>query len=78
MKRLLILAVLGIVVSSAAGCRIAECWKYAWNSRFPPKQQQQTIVVAEPACVVTDSCESPCDSPCSSAPVITSTPIPAR
>jgi len=78
MKRLMILAVLGILLSSAVGCRIAECWKYAWNSRFHPQQQQQTVVVAEPACVVTDTCASPCESPCAAAPAITPTPIPAR
>lgn len=71
MKRLMILAVLGFLVSSTAGCRIGECWRYAWNSRFHP-QQQQTVVVAEP-CVVTDSCCEPCVSacaPCGATPMI--------
>lgn len=63
MKRLMILAVLGLMVSSTAGCRIGECWRYAWNSRFPARQQQ-TVVVAEP-CVMVDPCADACSSPCS-------------
>jgi hypothetical protein len=63
MKRLMIVAVLGLLVSSTAGCRIGECWRYAWNSRFHPQQQQQTVVVTEP-CVMTESCCDPCSSPC--------------
>ena len=71
MKRLMILVVLGLLVSSTAGCRIGECWKYAWNSRFP-RQQQQTVVVADP-CVMVDPCSDPCSSacaPCGAAPMV--------
>jgi hypothetical protein len=70
MKRLMILGVLGLLVSSTAGCRVAECWRYAWNSRFP--QRQQTVVMTEP-CVVADSCVDTCSSPCApcgAAPMI--------
>jgi hypothetical protein len=62
MKRLMVLMIFGMLLCSATGCRIGECWRYAWNSRFPPRQ---TVVVAEP-CVVTESCGNPCASPCSS------------
>jgi hypothetical protein len=87
MKKLLILLVFGTLLGAVAGCRIGECWNYAWNSRFPPRQQQ-AVVVGQP-CIVTDSCCtpcSPCGSPCSApcggscgaAPVITPNPVPVR
>lgn len=75
MKRLMILAVLGVLACGTAGCRIGECWRYAWNSRFHP--QQQAVVVTEP-CVVTDPCCNPCESPCTVAPMIAPGPVPAR
>ena len=77
MKRLMILAVLGLLVSSTAGCRIGECWRYAWNSRFHP-QPQQTVVVAEP-CVMADPCSDACSTPCApcgAAPMVV--PGPSR
>ena len=66
MKRVLILLVFGMLLGAMAGCRIGECWNYAWNSRFPPRQPQQAVVVGQP-CVVSDSCCSPCGTcvPCS-------------
>jgi hypothetical protein len=68
MKRLMILGVFGALVACMSGCRVAECWRYAWNSRFHP---QQTMVVAEP-CVVTDSpC---CESSCCEGAVVTTPP----
>ena len=65
MKRMLILLMFGMLLGAMAGCRIGECWNYAWNSRFPPRQQQQAVVVGQP-CVVSDSCCSPCCAPCGS------------
>ena len=38
MKRLLVVAVLGTLLGVAGGCRIGECWTYAWNSRFHPER----------------------------------------
>ena len=63
MKRLLVLMVFGMLLGSATGCRIGECWRYAWNSRFPPRQ---TVVVTEPY-VVSDPCCDPCATPCGAA-----------
>ena len=63
MKRMLILLMFGMLLSAMAGCRIGECWNYAWNSRFPPRQPQQTMVVGQPY-VVSDSCCTPCCGPC--------------
>jgi hypothetical protein len=88
MKRLLTLVVLGTLLSTMAGCRIGECWNYAWNSRFPP-QQQQPVVVGAP-CVVSEPCGNPCSTPCgapsntapmlpsNTAPMITPSPVPVR
>jgi hypothetical protein len=85
MKKMLILLVFGTLLGAMAGCRIGECWRYAWNSRFPARQQQQAVVVGQP-CVVTDSCcapcaapcAAPCGAPCNMAPAITPTPVPVR
>jgi hypothetical protein len=85
MKRVLILLMLGMLLGAMVGCRIGECWNYAWNSRFPPRQQQQAVVVGQP-CVVSDSC-APCPAPCgpacggapyNAAPPITPNPMPVR
>ncbi len=77
MKKLLAFTVLGLFLSGASGCRIGECWRQAWNSRFHP-QPQQTVVIADP-CVVTDSCSNPCSDPCGGGmPVITPGPAPVR
>jgi hypothetical protein len=78
MKKLLTLTLLGMMLGGLSGCRIAECWRYAWNSRFPPKTQQ-AVVVAEPCVVCEDPCESscPCPSPCS-APASVPSPIPVK
>ena len=72
MKKLLTLIVLGMLLSGSVGCRIAECWRYAWNSRFP-KHTQQAVVVTDP-CVVSDQCAAPCCG----APAITTSPVPVR
>jgi hypothetical protein len=61
MKRLMVLAALGTLLVGTTGCRVAECWRYAWNSRFHP---QQTAVVSQPCCVT----ETVCD-PCGGATV---------
>jgi hypothetical protein len=80
MKRLLVLMVFGMLLGGLNGCRICECWREAWCSRFRP-QQQATVVVTEP-CVVTESCCSPCStpciSPCTTSPMIVPGPAPAR
>jgi hypothetical protein len=75
MKKLMTLMVLGMLLGNTAGCRIAECWRYAWNSRFHPQQQQAAVYGP---CVVTDPCCNPCPSPCNAAPVITPSPMPVR
>ena len=82
MKRVLILLMFGMLLGAVAGCRIGECWNYAWNSRFPPRQQQQQAVVVGQPCVVSDSCctpcGAPCNAPCNVAPAITPNPVPVR
>lgn len=81
MKRLLTLMMFGMLLGSMTGCRVCDCWRQAWNSRFHPQQQQQAVIVSEP-CVVTDSCSTPCGSPCGSGggvtTVVTPGPVPAR
>jgi hypothetical protein len=84
MRKLLSVIALGMLVGSMSGCRVAECWRYAWNSRFHPQQQQQqaTVVVSEPCCV-SDCCSSPCVTTsscgCSGTPTIgTPVPTPSR
>ena len=61
MKKLLVIAVLGMLFSSAGGCRIGECWREAWNSRFG---RQESVMVCDP-CVVSDPCGTSCPSACS-------------
>ena len=61
MKKLLAIAVLGIVLGGATGCRIGECWNQALCSHCP--KRQQAVMVSSP-CVVSDTCASPCGSPC--------------
>jgi hypothetical protein len=70
MKKAFALVVLCVLFSGTAGCRIGECWREAWQSRFCP-QQQRTVIVAEPPCVMSDSCASPCGTcaPCNAVPV---------
>jgi hypothetical protein len=76
MKRLMVLAVLGMLFSAANGCRVCDCWREAWNPR-PRPQPQQTVVVGEP-CVVSDPCSSPCANPCTAAPMMVPGPVPSR
>lgn len=78
MKRLILLMMFGMLLVGATGCRVAECWRYAWNSRFHP-QPQPTVVVSEP-CVVNDSCCNPCSTPCAMPATVTPTlsPTPVR
>lgn len=82
MKKLLSLIAIGMLIGGMSGCRVAECWRYAWNSRFHPQQQQQqaTVVVSEP-CVV-DDCSpcvtTSCGSPCATPTVTTPVPTPSR
>jgi hypothetical protein len=79
MKKLLMLSALGLVLLAASGCRVCECWREAWGSRFRPQPQpQQAVIVTEQPCVVTDSCCSPCSSPCTSAPAIVPGPVPVH
>ena len=54
MKRLLVLAVLGTLLGVAGGCRVGECWTYAWNSRFHPERN-----VRMQPCVMADPCSEP-------------------
>ena len=74
MKRLLILTVVGMVLSSVVGCRFMEC---LWRG---PACQQTTA----PAVTYANPCPTynPCD-PCAGAPVMTPgpetyAPAPAR
>ncbi len=55
MKRLLFVAVLGAWLGISGGCRIGECWTYAWNSRFHPEQN-----VRMQPCIMVDPCCDPC------------------
>jgi hypothetical protein len=65
MKKLLSLAVLGVLLGAASGCRVAECWNYAWNSRFHPERNAQPMVVDQ-----CDPCCDPCSDPCSGGAVV--------
>lgn len=65
MKRLMMYAVLGALLAGTTGCRVAECWRYAWNSRFHP---QQNVVVADP-CACPTVCVTECD-PCGCGTVV--------
>jgi len=74
MKKVLILLVFGFLLGGASGCRVAECWNYAWNSRFHP---ERNVVASEP-CIVSDPCNEPCGSVCGDAcgaPAITTGPV---
>jgi len=69
MKKLLLFASITLLLVGTSGCRIAECWRQAWQSRFGARQTQ-TVVVADPCCdpcVVTDPCNA-CVSPCAPVP----------
>ncbi len=67
MKRLLILAVLGILLTGMTGCRFMECL-----FRGPACQQAQpTTVIAAPCA---SPCETPCSSPCTTTTVVTPGP----
>jgi hypothetical protein len=61
-KRLLILSTLVTVLAIAGGCRVSECWSYAWNSRFRPERNNaaQPCMQTCTPCVITDSCYSEC------------------
>ncbi len=61
MKRLLILAVLGMLLGSAAGCR---CCESLWHG---PAYQQP--------CPPTVTCPSPCASPCGPCEAGASVPV---
>ena len=62
MKRLLVITVFIVLVGGASGCRVAECWRYAWNSRFHP---ERNVIVADPV-VMVDPCCDPSGDPCGS------------
>ena len=78
MKRLLVLTVFVVLLGAASGCRIGECWRYAWNSRFHP---ERNVVPAQQVMMV-DPCEESCGVPCGDscggacgAPAIMSAPV---
>lgn len=76
MKRFLLFAVLTVMLGGLSGCRLGECWRYAWNSRFHP---ERNVVMTEP-CVVVDSCDpccDPCGSPCGPIGCATGCGVPA-
>jgi hypothetical protein len=63
MKKLMMLLVCGILLLGTSGCHIADCWRYAWNSRFHPERNaqptQRSVTVVDPC----DPCD-PCGDPC--------------
>jgi hypothetical protein len=63
-KKLLLLTTLGAMLAGTAGCHFAECWTYAWNSRFHPERNAN---LCQPQCAVT---EPYCD-PCGGGTVVT-------
>ncbi|MBN1394852.1 MAG: hypothetical protein JW959_07505 [Pirellulales bacterium] len=63
MRKILALAVFMMMLGAFGGCRVAECWRYAWNSRFHPERN----VIVEDPCVVVDPCCDPCCDPCGSS-----------
>ena len=66
MRKLLALAMFGMLLGGMAGCRIGECWREAWCSHCRP--QQSAVIVGEP-CMMSDPCCTtcaPCGSPCGS------------
>jgi hypothetical protein len=73
MKKLTTLLVFAALLAGTSGCHVAECWNYAWNSRFHP---ERLAPKAQP-CVVVDGCD-PCGDPCGGVPVVTPCPMPAR
>jgi hypothetical protein len=77
MKKRFLLMMFAVLLASTAGCRIGECWREAWNSRFHPQQPQQAVIVTDP-CVVSESVCNPCPSPCGATPMITPGPTSAR
>ena len=56
MKKLLMVAILGVSLGGVTGCRIGECWTEAWNSRFHPEKNAAQCTSAP--CVMVDEC--PC------------------
>jgi hypothetical protein len=58
MKRLMILGAFGaLLVLSASGCRLGECWRAAWAPRCCP---QQAVMVSDPCCVTDSPCYDSC------------------
>jgi hypothetical protein len=79
MKRLMMMAFLGLMLGTMAGCHVGECWRWAWNSRFHPERNVQAApcVVAEPYCDPCGGAMAP--AACGGAtPMITPGPAPAR
>jgi hypothetical protein len=65
MKKLWILTAAVLLLSSAGGCRMWQCWQACWRGSWNPCPP--TAVYAAPTAVV-DPC-NPCD-PCATAPAI--------
>jgi hypothetical protein len=64
-KKQIMLLVLGVFVIAMTGCHAAECWRYAWNSRFHPERNAppaQTVIVEDPCDPCPDSCGGGCSS----------------
>jgi len=58
MKKTLIVLFLGTLLATLGGCRVGQCLRYAWNSRFHPERNMlvQPYVVADPCCDPSDPC----------------------
>jgi hypothetical protein len=59
-KRLLILSTFAAVLAISGGCKVCECWDYAWNSRSRPNVAAQPCMQTCSPCVISDSCCSEC------------------
>ncbi len=67
MKKLTILTILSLTFVAASGCRVAECWRWAWNSRFHPERNAQPVLVADPC--------DPCCDPCAGGTTVVPGPV---
>lgn len=65
MRKTLIVLLLGTLLATSSGCRVGQCLRYAWNSRFRPERNMliQPYMVCDPCC-----------DPCGSGVVVSSDP----
>ena len=83
MRKLLSVIALGILIGGMSGCRVAECWRYAWNSRGSTRNNssnRRRWSSVSPA-LSTNAARAQrvsCGSPCATTTVTTPVPAPGR